>query len=81
MQEGLSFQFGLADPFWFRGGVGIRWKADFRCFAATPAGAGRVNQGQFGGDLDAAAAFGVKPSVGDVGADVLVAPVSRGRDA
>jgi hypothetical protein len=33
-----------------------------------------IDQGEFGGDLDAAAAFGVEAGVEHVGADVLAAP-------
>jgi hypothetical protein len=42
---------------------------DFRGFGAA---AGGVDQREFGGDLDAAAAFRVEAGVEDVGADVGV---------
>jgi hypothetical protein len=35
--------------------------------------AGGIEQGEFGGELDAAAAAGIEARVGDVGADVVVA--------
>jgi hypothetical protein len=39
---------------------------------------GGVDQGELGGDLDAAAAFGVEAGVEDVGADVLVVVADQG---
>src|SRR5258708_36927536 len=67
-QESLRFQFRFPDSLWFRGVVGISREMDFRRIGAA---AGGVDDREFGGDLDAAAAFRIEAGIEDVGADVL----------
>lgn len=59
--------------------VGSR-EVDFGGFGAPGpwSGAGCVDEGQLGGDLDAAAALGVEAGVEDVGANVLLAFFHQG---
>jgi hypothetical protein len=64
LKFGLAGTRGLAVIFSLGREVNFGWLRAAAC---------GVNERQFGGDLDAAAAFGVEAGVEDVGADVLVA--------
>jgi hypothetical protein len=66
-KERLGFQFRCASTSRFILVLGIDREMHFREFAAA---AGGVDQGELGGDLDAASAFGVEAGVENVGADV-----------